>query len=488
MNYKHLIIATGLLAMAVSCAKIETEPAGLVPAIGSETISIPVVCEDDSADTKAYMYNNVEGSYWTYIWEHGDYFHYFYYSRAQMLGHRFAAVSKTPYATMIDYTASDLELGNDLYSYFIQKDMLGEAPTNNDPSAIKMIIPSLQVSDRDAETFHEVIDPSFGLDVNITTLNAGLIGDFLETKTVPDLEVFFTILDFNPEYTYSCSLISGKSVYDFSYDENGHGSVKVSFEGFEWGKGTEVKTKFKVVNDNYSENSVNVEAKATRSSVLADECTYAVSVTGSASDMADKTSYGEAKPYHIREAMPCASRVKTVTTSLLRYPSDIANSMTMYMLGSAIEFRVYSGTTHAHVGEDIIMANVSTIDHPCAGECYYNLLAEDLTLTGFDENNEANYSITSNVEALGYKVPAAKDLNQSFFMVIAPGTYTGGKMTIVTKDANGNMLEYRFNLSSNPFTRATKKPLAINLDNVTPIPYVDPNAPSSEDDEEEEAI
>lgn len=486
MSYKHIFFAAGLLMLAAACAKVETEPAH-VPATGPETISIPIVCEEEPADTKAYLHNDQAAGYWTYVWEYGDYFHYFY-SNGSGYADRFAPVTKTPNATLVDYAASDLQIGKSLYSFYIQKDLLGIAETNNDPSAIKMIIPTYQVSNKNPEYFYEQIDATFDIvDLALDKLQDTGSESTLEEKKVPSRTVSFKIQGYNPEFEYSCELVSGKSISNFTYDENGNASVLVNFNNYTYLVGTTSKTKFKVVNATYPENSVTIEVTATRNGLASDSSNYTVQKTGSSEGLAERIITGEVKAYNIREAMPCASRSKVVTSSLLRYPTDIANSMTIYMLGSAAEFRVYSGTTGAHVGEDILMAYVTTYDKPCAGECYYDMISENLTLFGFDDTQESNYTIYSDVSALGYKVPAAKNLNESFFMVIAPGTYSGGRMAIVTKDADGNKWEYRFKLSSNPFTRATKKPLSINLDNGTRVPYVDPNEPVSEEEEEEEA-
>ena len=474
MSTKLFILAAGALAV-LSCAKVETFSPGITEeqTINAETINIRIVNEGDDA-TKAYYTET--SSYWTYLWEDGDFFHYFYYSRAQLLGDRFTQVAKSPESTYLAYEASDLEIGNSIYSYYVQKDMLETADTNNDPNNIQMVIPTYQVTTLEPEAFTTSVDPSFDLsDFQLDKISeSGNYGGF----NVPSRVLSFKIDNFNPLFTYLCKLEEEEGEFsDFTYDENGNASVTIGFDDvalFNYDSTTEIR----IYNKDYSKNYVTVAVTGTRTAASA-KFTYSVEKGARSTKPGTITTYGDTKPYPIREAMPCASMAKLVTSNLLRYPEDIANSMTMYMLGSAAEFRIYA-KNGIHVGEKIEKVIMTTLNGPCAGYCYYDLVGQSLELTGYDQD-----TITSDVSLCNYHVPATKGGEESVYMVLAPGSYEL-QINIVTTDSDGETWSNIFTVDTQTFTRANRKPFAVNIDSASAqrIPYVE-SSTGTEDDEAE---
>ena len=467
-------MAAGALAV-LSCAKVETFSPGITEeqTINSELVNIRIVNEGDD-DTKAYYYET--SSYWTYNWEDGDFFHYFYYSRADLLGHRFTQVAKSPEATYLAYEASDLEIGNSIYSYYVQKDMLDTADTNNDPSNIQMVIPTYQVTTLEPEAFTTSVDPSFDLsDFQLDKISeSGAYGEF----NVPSRVLSFKIDSFNPLFTYLCKLEEEEGEFsDFTYDENGNASVTIGFDDvalFSYDSTTEIR----IYNKDYSKNYVTVAVTGTRTAVSA-KFTYSVEKGARSTKPGTITTYGDVKPYPIREAMPCASRAKTVTSNLLRYPEDIANSMTMYMLGSAAEFRIYA-KNGIHTGEKIEKVIMTTLNGPCAGYCYYDLEGQSLEITGYDQD-----TVTSDVSLCNYHVPATKGGEESVYMVLAPGTYDL-EINIVTTDADGVTWSNIFTVNSQTFTRANRKPFAVNIDSASAVRIEYAESGNGDEDDEQE--
>ena len=478
MSNKLLILVVGALAV-FSCTKVETFSPGITEelTISAETVNIRIVNEGDDA-TKAYYTET--SSYWTYLWEDGDFFHYFYYSRAQLLGDRFTQVAKSPEATYLAYEASDLEIGNSIYSYYVQKDMLDTADTNNDPNNIQMVIPTNQVTTLEPESFSTSIDPSFDLaDFQLDKYSDTGSGGILTNVTIPSRTLTFKITSFNPEFSYACKLESETGGFDnFTYDADGNVSVTLDFDNYPT-KVYEMATEIRVYNEDYPKNYVTVEAVASRSGAASNKSTYTVGKGARSTKPGTITTYGDVKPYPIREAMPCASRAKTVTSNLLRYPEDIANSMTMYMLGSAAEFRIYA-KNGIHTGEKIEKVIMTTLNGPCAGYCYYDLEGQTLELTGYDQD-----TITSDVSLCNYHVPATKGGEESVYMVLAPGTYNL-ELNIVTTDSDGVTWSNIFTVNSQTFTRANRKPFAVNIDSASAIriEYVE-SSNGDEDDEQE---
>ena len=476
MSYKFIILAVGALAV-FSCAKTEPESPVCSVEPTDNYIYIPLTSEE-SEDTKAYYHE--ESDYWTYLWEDEDFFHYFYFSRGVLQGDRFTQVKKTPTSTYLAYEASDLEVGNTIYSYFVQESLLEEADTNTNPENVKMVIPTLQVSNLDPETFTTQIDPSFDL------------GDFQLDKyqesgtalkfDVPSRTLSFKINDFNPEFTYSCKLEEDEGGFsDFTYDQNGNASVVITFDEVSVGD-YDSTTEIRIYNKNYNKNYVTVSVLAERSALSA-KFSYSVEKGARSTKMGSITTYGEDKPYPLRDAMPCASRGKIVTSSLLQYPEDIANSMTMYMLGSAAEFRIYSSTGR-YAGEQIEKCIWTATNRPCAGEFYYDITSENLTISGYDKD-----TITSDVSACNYHVPSVKGGEDSVYLIIAPGTYNA-QFKVITKDADGVEWQYSYNLNNKQFTRAMRKPFAVNLESssATRVQYFEEGGSNEQgggDDEDE---
>ena len=473
MSTKFFFFAIGALAV-FSCAKVEPSTPAVAEAqtINSDVISIRIVNEGDDA-TKSYYTENP--SYWTYNWEHNDYFRYFYYSGDNQLGTRLTSAVKTEEATRLLYNASDLQIGNTLYSFYIQKDMFGQAMTNTNPNALNMVIPTAQVTTMNPEKYLKQLDASFTLkDITLDNISGtGTIQDW--QMTIPSRTVTFKIDGYNADFQYLCALATGSNggVSNFSCDAQGNASVTVSFKNYAWGD-TQAKTTFTVYNTYDEEatgNSVNVIVYADRANgLLDDQITYTTALGTIATADFTTNVNGEVKPYPIRDAMPCASQSKLVTSSLLRFPEDIANSMTMYMLGSAAEFRVYSKTGR-FTGEKIEKVIVTSLNGPCGGYCNYDILSQSLEITGYNED-----TITSDVSTCDYHVPTVKGDEESVYMVLAPGTYDL-QINVITTDGAGVSYNNVFTTTGQTFTRANRKPFAVNLEsaNADRYPVAAPN-------------
>lgn len=477
MSNKSLLLAMGTVVL-FSCSKLESEPQVLpeAPIACSEFISIPIVNETvatNEEETKAYYYETP--SYWTYVWELNDSFNYFNFSGNDLIGAGTANVIKSSTNTLVSYAASGLEVGNRIYSYFLQRDLWQNEIENNDPNAVKLVIPNNQVTTKDPEQFRDEVDCALSIS-GLSLSNQSAEGDAgianMGNVKIPDNVLNFKIENYNPAFTYKCKADSDEGgIDDFSVDSEGNASVTVEFDAYPTGAYTQ-STRIKVYNGGFSTNYVLVTVSATRTNNKGTKLEgriskYTAEITGSGAGAGYLYSDGSSKPYPLRDAMPCASMGKLITSSLLKYPEDIANSMTMYMLGAAIEFRVYAPSIHT--GEKLVAARVTTTNKPCAGYCYYDLVGQSLTLTGF-EDTDANHVITSYVKGCNYTVPAVKGGEESIYVVIAPGTYSG-RIEIITEDANGDMWSYRFSISNKSFTRANRKPFSINLDSATPVAF-----------------
>lgn len=479
---KFLSLAACLLA-AFACTKVESEPTPFSDDGVVEYISIPIV--NESLDSKAYYYE--EPSFWTYLWEDEDTFNYFYYSGGEYQGVGTADVTKNANSTVVSYAASDLEVGNTIYSYFLQRDLWMNEIENEDPTHVKLIIPSYQVTTKEPEQFKEQIDCSFSL-TSVDVLTQSAQGSMSGTQaSIPDNVLNFTINGFLPELKsyYKCKCDSDEGgVADFTLNNNGEGSVTVSFDNYpNYTKDQATVVKI-YLSGEYSGNSVSVKVKAHRDGTSAATKSgrtskYSTEIIGSSSAVCYNTTYGDEKPYPIRDAMPCASKGKLITSSLLNYPEDIANSMTMYMLGSAAEFRIYSPTGN-YTGETIQKVIFTKTNGNCAGYCYYDIESESLEPTGFEKN-----IIVSDVSDCDYVVPTTKGDERSVYMILAAGTHDG-TIDVVTEASDGQQWNYRFVISGKLFTRANRKPFAVNLESTgaTRTPYVEPTEPGGEDPED----
>ena len=478
MIKKLLFLAAGAMTIA-SCAKLESDSLFSENlADNLESISIPIVNEGAETATKAYYYE--DSSYWTYLWEDSDTFNYFTYSGSNHIGNGSANVTKSSTSTLVSYAASALQIGNKIYSYFLQRDLWMNEIENDNPNNVQLIIPTLQVSDLEPEQFRDPIDCSFSLtsvSLDIQSKEGSLDGT---NVIIPDNTLRFTIDNFIPSLKkyYKCTVEGDGAVSDFTLDNQGNGSVVVSFDNYpDYQKDQATFVKI-YMNGSYTGNSVTVKVNAHRdgnSGITSKGRTskYSYEITGSSESTCYSYSSGAEKPYPIRDAMPCASKGKLITSSLLQYPEDIANSMTMYMLGSAAEFRIYSSTGR-YQGEDIIKVIFTTSsDNPCAGYCYYDIESESLAITGYDKNQ-----IVSDVESCGYKVPKTKLGEESVYMVLAPGTYDA-TIEVITKDSRGDYYKYTFNTSNQTFTRANRKPFGVNLESANAVrSSYDPDASS----------
>lgn len=456
------IIITAIAALCImSCAKVSTEGIVEEPANQAEYISLRIMNEGQQM-TKSYYYE--DQSYWTYAWEDKDEFNYFTYSRTDLLGSGNAKITKGKMDTFVNILASDLEVGNTIYSYLKQQNVFTEAVENNDPENIKMVIPVNQITTLNPEQFRDLIDnriecKSASVNPESAEGDAGTLN--LGNVSIPDVTLSFSIGCFKSALNYKAELIGNKGkVSGFEVDKDGNATVKVSFEKYETSAYTQV-TSFKVFAEEYPESYALFTVTATRKDNKGTNKSGRVSYYSATVECTNAVSYdetqGETKPYPVRDAMPCVSKGKFITTGLREHPEDIANAMTMYMLGSAAEFKIYS-STGKYQGETIEKVILTTTNEPCAGYCYYNITSENLEITGCDQN-----TITSDVSACNYHVPVEKGSEESIYLVIAPGTYDMS-LDVITKSSDGKKWNYHFTTTDKTFVRANRKPFAVNLE------------------------
>lgn len=457
------IAAVAVTLAAVSCSKTIGEVIPTEQENETEYISIRLINEGEDI-TKAYYME--DPSYWTYLWEDEDTFNYFYYTGGEYQGVGTADVTKGENSTCVRYEASNLEVGNTIYTYFLQKDLWQNEVSNVDPSKVKLIIPVNQVTTKEPEKFRKLIECAFTLDkvsLKNQTAKGSINAEF--HATIPDNTLYFTINGFNPSLKsfYKCKCDSDEgAVSDFTINDKGECSVVVSFDAYPSYTNDQATIVKVYLSGDYSGNSASIKVKAHRNgqSALTEEgrtSKYSCELCGNSTATCYETTYGAEIPYPIRDAMPCASRGKIITTSLLKYPEDIANSMTMYMLGSAAEFRIYS-PSGKYQGESIQKVVVTRTNGNCSGYCYYDIESESLELTGFENN-----TVTSDVSSCGYLVPNEKGGEESVYMVLASGTYDA-TIDVVTKDSKNKMWNYHYVISNKEFTRANRKPFAVDLE------------------------
>lgn len=459
---KSVFLAIALVA-AVSCSKMETNES-CMPETGNTTIAVPLIVEDGIMDgsTKAYLEQGE--SSWKYVWEAKDKLKFFQYRRGLYYSTGQAEVQKTPEFTKAIYPAGDFKAGDAIFSWLYQEDIDIELENagitaNNDPSNFYACIPTIQQTSNEPEEYYATENITFTVaNINTSSMTGYSVSNTNIEGVTPAIKTMkFKIKGYRSDIEYIC----GGDASNFTIDQYGNATVGIVFPAFtashKSGSSYISSASINIHAAGFEDDgiTVNFTAKAAPQTILfwttGHKITYSCQNPDVITSEIIKVTegLGEVKPYPVRNCMPCVTQQLNITNALLKYPEDIPSATTMYMLGSAAEFRLFSANNDVAVGETLVGV-IFEASAPCAGIGTYNMLSGDLTL-----NNMTASTIISN-DVNGKKIEYGSDNYASLYMILAPGTYSA-KVSFFT-DQN----VYTFNMSSKTFTRAIKK--AINCD------------------------
>ena len=460
---KTLIIAIALVA-AVACSKTEAD-LSLMPETANTTLSIPLMEETGlmDGDTKAYLEQG-DGS-WKYVWEAKDKLKFFQFRRGSYYSTGQADIQKTPDFVHAIYPAQDLKAGDAIYSWLYQEDIDTELESagissNNDPSNFYFCIPTVQQTTSEPEEYYATESLTFTVaNINTSAMTGYSISDNEIDGIVPAVKTLrFKIKGYRTDVEYFC----GGDAANFTVDPYGNASVNIVFPAFsssrKSGSNYVSNASINIYAEGFEDSGITIDFTATakpqtflvifpNGHKISYSSTTPAVVTSEILKVTD--GFGEVKPYPVRDCMPCVTQQLNITSTLIKYPEDIQSATTMYMLGSAAEFRLFSSDSNIAVGETLlgVIFNASA---PCAGIGTYDMFAGDLTLRDMTAS-----TIVSN-DATGKLIKNGSDNYESLYMILAPGTYTATVSFFTDQNV------YTFNMTSKTFTRAIKK--AINCD------------------------
>ena len=464
-KYFFLVLSAALLVASCTQTGPDMTPAQLR---STSSISIPINMEEitlEDDNTKSYM--NVDGTNWSFVWEDGDHLGYFQFRRGLLQNQGLAEVDKRPTSVNVNYPASDFKASDVIWTYFNQPDAeaeLGELGiVNNDPEMLYMQIPSAQITTSEPEYFEYQEDYSFQINkVNTNGFKGYTVkGTDQAVGSVPASGTLkFKIVGYDPNKLYC----TGANTSNLHIDAFGNASVDVAFAPIAQ-NGTKYTstTNVEVYIDGYEDCKASIPVTCTAtvkkkvSVIIFDlrdaSITYAYSAgaPSGASVVLDFSQQGDIKPYPVRNCMPIASMQTTITSSHIQYPEDIQSSMTMYMLGSVVEFRAYSLDPDIAVGETLYGVIFQSTSGNCAGMCTYDLKGESLMLEDFTENEIIAF------DENGLELQEGKENYVPLYMVIAPGTFAA-TVTFIT-DQN----VYIYEMAEKTFSRAVKKAINCNF-------------------------
>ena len=485
-KYFFFVLSAALLA--ASCSQAELDMAPDQP-LSTSKISIPVDLEEITAEeenTKSYL--NVNGSTWSFVWEDGDNLGYFQYRRGLLRNQGLAEVDKRPTSVNVNYPAGDFKAGDVIWTYFNQPDAEAELGglgiVNNDPDMLYMQIPTAQLTNKEPESFEYQEDFSFQLaKVNTTGFTGYTVkGTDQAVGTTPASGTLkFKIVGYDANKLYC----TGPNTSNLHIDAFGNASVDVAFNPIAQ-NGTKYTstTNVEVYIDGYEDSKATIPVTCTATTkkklsffVTFQEASityaYSAGTPSGVSVVFDFSEQGDIKPYPVRNCMPIASKQTVITSSHISYPEDIQSSMTMYMLGSVVEFRAYSLDPTIAVGETLYGVIFQSTSGNCAGMCTYDLRGESLVLDDFTESEIIAF------DEDGLELQEGKDNYVPLYMVIAPGTFAA-TVTFIT-DQN----VYIFDMAEKTFSRAVKKAINCNFASsaCTVIPLEDFYAQPDESEE-----
>ena len=488
-------IAAGVLGL-YSCSELEPEKID-APLSSSSTLSIPITSENVISEplTKSYLDDQEDG--WSFLWEDGDHLGYFQYRVGLLQNQSLAEVDKSPSYTNVNYPAGDFKTGDMIYSYFYQTDAEGELASNGisntDPNNLYLQIPTVQITTSEPETYEYELDYSFTLtnvSAKVGVSNSyDLVGTDDPVGTVPpSATLSFKMIGFKPDLTYRVS----DNASNLSIDAYGNATATVSFDPVVSNNNRYTSTSnVSIYIDGYEDFCTTIPVTSTVSVTKGQtipvlnivlrqpKLTYTYTCGTASGSMVPitLTDIGDAKPYPVRNCMPIVSKHHTITSTEVRYPEDIQQSMTMYMLGSAVEFRCYSLSNSVAVGETLMGVMFSSTGEPCAGMCTYDLIGESLQL-----ENMSSYDISA-FDLDGKTLCYGKENYVSLYMILAPGSYPATVTFITDRNA------YIFDMAEKTFSRAVMKSINCNFASssclVIPLEQYNP-APDDESTLEDE--
>lgn len=472
-KYLSILIAGTVALYSCSITEINGDPVDEPQCTG---ISVGLVSEIEgiSEDTKAYL-NQQDETVWNYVWEDGDEMGFFQFRNGAVLNQGRAEVDKRPTGTKVLYPAADFKNGDAIYTYMYQKEAEGiladQGIVNDNPYDMWMHIPSTQSTSTEPEIFSYTDDFSFDItNINMTYMpnvsKQGTSYDNVIGFQAPSGKIKFKIKGYDRNLEYGCT-----GADNLVIDYYGNAEVTLTPDAIDATQQTNQSTKnLAITTTYYKEYPIDIyvvgyEDKAARITVKAD-ITHKTGIahmglvtpslninytkeSRNASIVIDQIIEGDVKPYPVRNCMPCVSKRLNLTNNMIKYPDEIQSYMTMYMLGSVIEFRVFSTDNEIGVGEDLFAVMFNASDN-CAGNCKYNMVGSDLMLTDMTE------SFVMATDEDGKTIQNGKPNYVSLYMVIAPGDYSA-EVNFVTMDH-----VYTFNMGTKTFSRAVKK--AINCD------------------------
>ena len=466
-----------MAAALMSCSKIEQDPQ--VKISEKQTLVIPIQNEYDdlNTDVKSYL-SQPDQSSWNIVWESSDYMGFFQFRNGRQLSPSsmlYAPIERYGDGTVVKYTSDDFKAGDVIYTY------LGQEVDNYDPSQFQALIPAYQFTNYGDEDMSRSTTHSFTID------NPGKLSKYTSSDRIssaiglvaPSKTVSFKIKGYDPDLEYCCEGLS-----DFTVDYHGNASGTLVFNPI--AESDENKDKFKhtTLTDTYvyeQTYTINVfvsghSDKAAVISVLASasfekgniigivnkfNITYTCTLIKETSSFTTVETFVEKdKAFPIQDCMPCVSKAFTLSPYLLENPEDIQSNITMYMLGSVVEFRVYSSDNNIAVGEDLIGVQLST-DKGCAGYGTCDLISGNLTLGEMSDNVITSYDNHAEDKALIIK--NSKNDYVSVYVVLAPGTYNA-TVSFFTLDK-----VYTLNTAQKTFKRAVKTNMNCNLANSVKI-------------------
>lgn len=490
---KNLILPAIVLAI-VSCSKSELD----VPQMSSAAtkLSVPVtiepqVIEDDGVITKSFLGLYSDG--WKIDFEDGDNIGFFQFRRGILTNQGTGEVEKSPSDCVVNYPVSDFKAGDAIFSYLVlpegEADLAADGIVNDNPRNYYFKIPELQITNSNPETFDWTEDHSFEIsNVSISRLsNPTVKGVDSAEGLVPNGGIVsFKIVGYDRDLLYVC----GGDASDLTIDPYGNASVYVSFAAFgpmtnnKSTVASEIRISLADYPDTYATIPVSVTGTYSGYNILGIIDTRKVAVQYSkgtpsgASVVLSCSVVGDAKPYPVRNCVPLASKQLSLTSSHILYPETIQASMTMYTLGSLVEFKPYSSNPNIAVGETLYGVEFAS-NQPCAGACICNLIAGDLALTNMTSN------IVTSIDENGLTVNQGKNNYVSLYMALAPGTYDG----VLTFITDQNL--YIFDISSKEYKRNVKKGITVDLANasaIVPIGDVNTDDPGEDSGEEEDEL
>lgn len=443
----YSLAAVAAVFFLVSCEYEELPSRDLAPV----TLSMPVsdvVIPVQTLDTKAFMDN--QGDSWMFKWENGDIINYIVTRNGSYVQSGYGTVVRTLRGTDYNFSPSEpLQTGDMIYTYYT-----GDIADEHDPTNVTLYVPSMQssyigwetysVKQSYSETVTDVVSGTLELvDISLDALQAMNTS----SATPASREISFSIQDYSPELNYTYSL-DGRTYYPLTVSASGEATVDYDFSqinflvylpslrslfGINGGGYVGYSTKSLFVKcESGSAATISlsvVGAKSSSSGSARYSYNYSVLRTSSGSynkeviryinEVRDVLVNERQRVIGVRDCMPMVGTPIKVTSSMAAGRVPFTNSLNFKMVGSLIQFNIYSLDPDVAVGEKIKSVTFEA-DHPIAGTMSYDLTSTTATLTGASE-----YSIYTDVDDVDVYVPDNDTYAALVYMVVAPSTTLG---------------------------------------------------------------